>query len=188
MKNLVRHIQNYVHLTDSDIKRLYEETQVISIKKKEFLLQEGGICQSDYFVSQGCLRMYFIKENGTEQITQFAIENWWMSDYMSLMTQKASPFYLQTIENAKIIRLNASSAERLFEDVPVLERYFRLVRQHAYAASQFRIKFLYDYSREELYRHFSSHFPEFVQRVPQYMLASYLGFTPEYLSEIRKKT
>lgn len=188
MKNLIRHIQKYVHLTGSEVKRVIEETQVCSIKKKEFLLREGEICQSNYFVSQGCLRMYFIKENGTEQITQFAIENWWISDYMSLTTQGASPFYIQAIEATKIIRLNNSSSELLFEEIPQLERYFRLVMQHAYAASQFRIKFLYGYSREELYHHFLSNFPEFVQRVPQYMLASYLGFTPEYLSEIRKKS
>lgn len=187
MKNLVQHIQNYVHLTDSEVKRLYEEIRVISIKKKEFLLQERDICQSNYFVSRGCLRMYFIKENGTEQITQFAIENWWITDYMSLLTQKPASFYIQAIEDSEIMMFNASSFELLLEDVPQLERYFRLVTQRAYAASQFRIKFLYGLSREELYHHFSSHFPEFIQRVPQYMLASYLGFTPEYLSEIRKK-
>lgn len=107
---------------------------------------------------------------------------------MSLLKQQASPFYIQAIEDSNIIQINISSFEALCKDVPQLERYFRLVVQHANAATQFRIKFLYDYSREELYLHFSSQFPEFVQRVPQYMFASYLGFTPEYLSEIRKKT
>lgn len=188
MKNLIQHIENYVHLTASDIKRLNEAIRVIPLKKKGFLLQEGEICQSNYFVGQGCLRMYFIKENGTEQITQFAIENWWISDYMSLMTQKASSFCIQAIEDSEIMELSSSSCELLFEEVPQLERYFRLVTQRAYAASQFRIKYLYGFSREELYHHFSTHFPEFVQRIPQYMLASYLGFTPEYLSEIRKKS
>jgi CRP/FNR family transcriptional regulator, anaerobic regulatory protein len=188
MKNLIQHIQSYVHLTNSDLKRLHEEGRTFSVKKKDFLLREGDICQSNYFVSQGCLRLFFIKENGNEQITQFAIENWWISDYMSLLTQTPSTFYLQAIEDSEIVELNASSLELLFEDVPQLERYFRLVTQRAYAASQFRIKYLYGFSREELYYHFSSHFPQFVQRVPQYMLASYLGFTPEYLSEIRKKS
>ena len=187
MKNLIQHIQNYVQLTDLEIKSINEKTRLKFVKKKEFLLRGGEVCKYNYFVSKGCLRMYFIKENGTVQITQFAIENWWISDYMSLMKQQVSPFYIQAIEDTRIIQLSTSGAERLFNEVPQLERYFRLVMQHAYAASQFRIKFLYDYSREELYHHFSSHFPEFVQRVPQYMLASYLGFTPEYLSEIRKK-
>ncbi|WP_223815814.1 hypothetical protein [Adhaeribacter rhizoryzae] len=70
---------------------------------------------------------------------------------------------------------------------PKLERYFRMIYQRAYAASQMRIKYLYDLSREELFYHFLDHYPDFVQRIPQYLLASFLGFTPEYLSEIRSK-
>lgn len=131
--------------------------------------------------------MFYIKENGNEQIIQFAIENWWLSDYMSLSTGQSSPFYIQAVEESEIIRLDTHTEDHLFEELPQMDRYFRLVLQQAYAASQFRIKFLYGLSREDLYNHFSSHFPEFVQRVPQYMLASYLGFTPQYLSEIRRK-
>ena len=187
MKNLIQHIQNYVHLGDYDIKQLNDNLSVTSIKKKEFLLKQGKICQSNYFVSKGCLRLYYIKENGTEQITQFAIENWWISDYMSLLTQKPTEFYIQAIEDCEIVEFKTSSLDLLAQDLPQLEKYFRLITQRAYAASQLRIKYLYDLSREDLFCHFSTHFPEFLQRVPQYMLASYLGFTPEYLSEIRRK-
>ncbi len=187
MTNLTRHIQKYVNLTDPQIKRINELIQVNKVKKKEFLLMEGSTCQSDYFVSHGCLRMYFIKENGAEQITQFAIEDWWISDYMSLITQKASSFYIQAIEDSEIIELETEAMELLAEEIPQVEKYFRSVTQRAYAAAQFRIKLLYGLSREDLYQHFLSNFPGFVQRVPQYMLASYLGFTPEYLSELRKK-
>lgn len=187
MQNLLQHIHQYVKLTAHENQSLQEACKELQLKKKAFLLSEGEVCSSNYFVSQGCLRMYFIKENGTEQITQFAIENWWMSDYMSLSKNIASPFFIQAIEDCRIIQIPRTSLEPLLGEVPKLERYFRLVIQQAYAASQFRIKFLYEYSREEHYRHFSSQFPDFVQRVPQYMLASFLGFTPEYLSEIRKK-
>jgi CRP/FNR family transcriptional regulator, anaerobic regulatory protein len=187
MKNLIQHIRNYVPLSDSEAERIIEEVQLKTLKKKKLLIREGDVCKYNFFVSEGCLRMYFIKENGTEQITQFAIENWWISDYMSMMKQQPSTFYIQAIEDSRVIQLSTGGAERLFNELPQLERYFRLVMQHAYAASQFRIKFLYDLSREELYHHFSSQFPDFVQRVPQYMLASFLGFTPEYLSEIRKR-
>ncbi|MBB4118615.1 CRP-like cAMP-binding protein [Mesonia hippocampi] len=185
--NLIKHIQAYVSLTDTEITQLTAAIQVKTVKKKEYLVKTGNICKDYYFVSQGCLRMFFIKENGTEQITQFAIENWWMTDHMSLLKQQQSPFYIQAIENTNVIILHSSTAEKLFKKIPALEKYFRIILQHAYAASQFRIKYLYDYSREELYTHFAAHFPDFLQRVPQYMLASYLGFTPEYLSEIRKK-
>jgi hypothetical protein len=69
-----------------------------------------------------------------------------------------------------------------------MERYFRFVYQRAFGAMQMRIKYLYDFTKEEIFLHFIQHFPEFVQRIPQHLLASFLGFTPEYLSEIRKKT
>jgi hypothetical protein len=75
----------------------------------------------------------------------------------------------------------------LLKEIPELNAYFHLLFQKSYAASQIRLRLLYELSKEELYRHFSHQFPDFMQRVPQYLLASFLGFTPEYLSEIRKK-
>jgi hypothetical protein len=83
--------------------------------------------------------------------------------------------------------LSLQSQEHLFTLFPQIEKYFRLIYQRAYAASQLRMKYQYDLSREELYHHFNNQFPEFIQRIPQYLLASFLGFTPEYLSEIRRK-
>jgi len=110
-----------------------------------------------------------------------------MSDHMSLLMQKPSKFSIQAIEASEIIAVNALSEDKLFKALPQLERYFRIMAQRAYAASQQRMIFLNSLSREQMYHQFSTAFPEFVQRIPQYMLASYLGFTPEYLSEIRKK-
>jgi hypothetical protein len=83
--------------------------------------------------------------------------------------------------------IRQSAYDELLEAHPVMEKYFRCIYQKAYAAAQMRVKLLYEYSREELYRQFLKNYPTFLQRVPQYLIASYLGFTPEYLSEIRKK-
>jgi hypothetical protein len=102
--------------------------------------------------------------------------------------QQPSTFFIQAVENTIVWALSWQTQEQLFLKFPPLERYFRLVYQRAYAAEQWRIKFIYDFSKEEIYQHFSSKFPGFVQRIPQYLLASFLGFTPEYLSEIRKKS
>jgi hypothetical protein len=85
------------------------------------------------------------------------------------------------------LALDFPAQEELLQRFPQMERYFRLVHQRAHAAAQFRIRTLYGMSREELYHMFNNRYPEFVQRVPQYLLASFLGFTPEYLSEIRSK-
>lgn len=187
MNNLVQHIRNYVPVSDDEAMQLASVPDTVTLKKNERLLEAGQICRAVYFVSKGCLRMYFIKENGTEQITQFAIENWWMADYMSLTTRTPSSFFIEAVEDTVVLRLDRQKSDELVERIPQAERYFRLVLERAYAAAQFRIHYLYKYSREELYQHFKTNFPGFVQRVPQYMLASYLGFTPEYLSELRRK-
>lgn len=131
--------------------------------------------------------MYFINEKGIDQVTYFALENWWLSDYMSLLMHSPSQFYIQAVENSEIVFLEQHKQEELFRRLPQLERYFRIVMQRANAASQMRVKYFHDYSKEENYLAFTTQFPSFAQRIPQYMLASYLGITPEYLSELRKK-
>ncbi len=187
MIGLLSHIKKYIALDGKEIEQLTPYFKLTIHPKKDFLLEEGDICRHNFFVEKGCLRMYFINDKGTEQITQFAIENWWIADYMSFDRQTPSPFYIQAIENSEIISIDHLQQDELLKAIPKMERYFRLVLQRAYAAHQLRIKFLYDLSKEESYQHFISGFPGFAQRIPQYMLASYLGFTPEYLSEIRKK-
>jgi len=131
--------------------------------------------------------MFFVNEKGVEQTIQFALENWWISDYTSFSSQKPSGFYIQSVEKTELLVLDHAKQEAMLKAVPGMERYFRLVHQRAHAASQFRFRFFYEYSREKLYTEFIRQFPAFVQRIPQYLLASYLGFTPEYLSELRKK-
>lgn len=186
--NLEAHIGSFVKLTDLQRERLRASLKQVALRKKEFLFREGEVCRADYFVDKGCLRMFFIDDKGVERTTQFAVENWWMADYMSLDRQTASGFWLQAVEQSTVLVLERNAQERLLQEEPLLERYFRIIRQRAYAASQVRVKYMYDFSGEEMYRHFSRSYPGFIRRVPQYMVASFLGMTPEYLSELRKKT
>lgn len=183
----IQHITNYVSLTETDAAFVTQYSKLLSFKKKEYLLKEGQVCKSLYFIEKGCLRLYFVNNKGIEQTTQFAIENWWIADYMSYTNQSSSPFYIQAVESSVICSVEHADQEALIKMVPAMEKYFRLMLQKAFAASQLRIKYLYELSREEGYHHFINAYPDFVQRIPQYMLASYLGFTPEYLSELRKK-
>jgi CRP/FNR family transcriptional regulator len=186
-QNFIKHLQKYIHLNAHEIQVLKSAVPIMEVKKKDFLLREGELGKANYFVEKGLLRLFFINEKGSEQITQFALENWWMADHMSLMLQQPSHFYIQAVENTTVIAITHRQQEELFQQIPQLERYFRIMMQRAYAATQMRFKYFYDYSKEESYRTFVGLFPEFVQRIPQYMLASYLGLTPEYLSELRKK-
>ncbi|RYZ51928.1 MAG: Crp/Fnr family transcriptional regulator [Sphingobacteriales bacterium] len=182
---LQRHIQKLTKISDQEALAALSFFEPVELKKKQNLLIEGNVCRYNYFVDDGLLRMFFVKDNGVEQTIQFALESWWIADYTSFEGQKPSGFYIQAVENCRLLALSYEKQEIMFRQQPFMERYFRLVHQRAHAASQFRIKFLYDLSREDMYHAFARNFPEFVQRVPQYLLASFLGFTPEYLSEIR---
>ena len=184
---LKQHIEKYISISEKDNEGVLKFFDVIHVKKKENLLTEGKICRANYFVAKGCLRLFFIKENGVEQTTQFAIEHWWLADYTSFEKQQTSGFYLQAVEKSDVLAITYQHQEEMLQQFPQMERYFRLMHQRANAAAQFRIKGLYGQSREELYRQFNSRYPEFVQRIPQYLLASFLGFTPEYLSELRSR-
>ncbi len=185
--SLKQHIKKYISFNDEDFSNIFDFFQHIPLKKKENLLVEGKICHANYFVVQGCLRLFFINEKGVEQTIQFAIENWWLSDYTSFEKQQPATFYLQAVEKSNVLALTYNKQEEMLQQFPQMERYFRLMHQRANAAAQFRIKGLYNLSGEERYHQFYKRYPEFVQRVPQYLLASFLGFTPEYLSEIRSK-
>ncbi len=184
---LLQHISKFVTLKEEDQTPILTYFQAKKVAKKENLLEAGNLCKHHFFVVQGCLRMFFINEKGVEQTTYFAIENWWLTDYLAFQAQQSTSFYIQAVEESRVLALDFYGQEQLLAQYSQLERYFRLIYQRAYGAAQLRMKYLYEFSREEHYYHFQDHFPEFMQRIPQYLLASFLGFTPEYLSEIRKK-
>lgn len=181
------HLEKFIEINDRELSDILAFFQIINVRKKENLLVEGQICKSHYFVLNGCLRKFFINNKGVEQTTEFAIENWWITDNFAYERRLPSEFYIQAVENSEILTIDSYSQERLLVEFPKMERYFRFIYQRAYAASQMRIKYLYDFSKEEFYDHLCRMQPEFVQRIPQYLIASFLGFTPEYLSEIRNK-
>lgn len=181
------HLEKFIDITEKEFSEIIPFFQIENIKKKENLLVEGQICKANYFVLSGCLRKFFINQKGIEQTTEFAIENWWITDNIAFENRLPTTFYIQAVENSKILTIDNNSQEKLLIAHPKMERYFRFIYQRAYAASQMRIKYLYDFSKEDFYHHLNKNHPEFVQRIPQYLIASFLGFTPEYLSEIRSK-
>ena len=182
------HLRKFIPVDDDEFIQILRFFTPQTTRKKQNLLLEGQVCKSNYFVIKGILRKFFINDKGTEQTTEFAIENWWMTDTYSYLNQSKSEFYIQAVEAAQLLVIHQDQQEKLLQEHPIMEKYFRCVYQKAYAATQMRLKYLYDFSREELYYHFRKSQPDFLQRVPQYLIASYLGFTPEYLSEIRRKS
>ncbi|WP_223558482.1 Crp/Fnr family transcriptional regulator [Chryseobacterium lathyri] len=187
MDSFKAHLNKFIKVTDEEFASIFSFFKEVEVKKKQDLMLNGEICKSMYFVSVGCLRKFFINEKGAEQTTEFAIENWWITDTFAYERQIKSDFCIQAVERSAILMIDKQQQELLLKKHPVMERYFRMIYQRAYAASERRIRYLYEMSREELYVHFSTLYPWFIQRIPQYLIASFLNLTPEYLSEIRAK-
>lgn len=187
MDTFKAHLDKFISVSEEEYISIFSFFQVLEVKKKQDLMQNGEVCRYMYFVLQGCLRKFFVNQKGIEQTTEFAIEKWWITDTFAYERQVKSEFNIQAVEKSSILMIDQNTQERLLQKHPVMERYFRMIYQRAYAASERRIRYLYEMTREELYVHFITLHPGFVQRIPQYLVASFLGFTPEYLSEIRAK-
>lgn len=187
ISELTAHIEKFTPLPEAagDILPAYLERR--SYRRKDLLLRAGHICTANYFIIQGCCRSFQVTEKDTELTNHFAIENWWITDYFSLESGKPSEYNIQAIEDTECMVLYRDRQDELFEKLPQLERYFRIISQRAFAAALQRVTYIFGNTGEERYDHFRQLFPDFLQRVPQYMLASYLGFTPEFLSRIRAK-
>lgn len=181
------HIQKFVPVTEEEIQHIASFFQTIHFKKKQNLLEEGQLCRQHYFVEKGVVRMFYVNEKGVEHTTQFALEGWWITDLMAFQNRLPAGFSIQAVQAATVLAIGCDEQEILLAQYPAMEKYFRIIFQKAYAANQLRIKYIYNFTSEEMYDLFAEQNPAFVQRIPQYLLASYLGFTPEYLSELRRK-
>ncbi|WP_070138189.1 Crp/Fnr family transcriptional regulator [Crocinitomix algicola] len=187
MEELFHHIQRYISISREEFLEIEHYFDVIKLSKKDHLQQYKNSSEYLFFVVSGCLHMYFINEKGDNQTVQFAIENWWMNDPLSFYHSHKTEFYFQAIEGCTILGITKQNQEKLLAFNPKIERYFRTLYQIAYGAALYRIKYIYEASKAERYFHFVQYYPEFAQRIPQYLIASYLGLSPEYVSEIRSK-
>ncbi len=186
-QNLTEYIKRYVAISKKEVDIFQSYLKPKKLEKREFLLKAGQFCKSRYFITKGCVRLFYIDNKGNEQIIHFGIDNWWIADYESIINNKPSKLYIQAIENTEILELPQVSFDELCQNVAQTERLFRKIMEKTYIATQKRIEYIYSLKGEEQFRLFISANPEFAQRVPQYMIASYLGMSPEFVSKIRSK-
>ena len=155
-------------------------------KKGEFLLREGEISRYGAFVAKGILRSYVVDNKGKEHIMQFAPENWWISDKSGISTENSSAFFIDAIEDTDALLCDVKAHTTLMNDLPGYAASFQSGIQKRTVAKDNRIVATLTATAEERYNEFLKSYPTIAQRVPQHMLASYLGITPETLSRIRK--
>ena len=184
---LLDHIHKFVALRPALESQILDYFERLEPSKKEILLPANRVCDRLFFVESGCIHAFFLDQNGVEKSIQFALENWWISDYQAFYKQKPTDSSIQAVEESVVWSISKAKYDALLADHPVLESYFRQMYEIGDGAVINRIKYLFNYSKEEVFYNFSEQFPYFVQRVPQYVLATYLGLTPEYLSKLRAK-
>ena len=188
MLTLLRtHIEKRVQLKDEEFEVISKFFIPKKLRKKQFLLHEGEVCKNIGFVNSGCLREYTIDNKGSEHIIQFAIEDWWISDPNSFLSGLPSTYNIDALENSEVLLLEKSAREKLLDSCPKMERFFRILIEANFVATQRRITESLSTSAEERYLKFIKTYPKLIEQVSQNHIASYLGITPQSLSRIRKE-
>jgi CRP-like cAMP-binding protein len=186
-EKLRAYFEAHIKLSDEQFDKMKSAFIPRKMKKGEFLQREGEIARYGAFVTAGCLRSYVIDEKGREHIIQFAPENWWIGDMGSVMKNEPSRFFIEAIENSDVLLSDFVSQQRLMEQFPEYAAQYRQGIQRHTAAKDKRIIATLSATAEERYHDFLKAYPTIAQRVPQHMVASYLGLTPETISRIRKQ-
>jgi CRP-like cAMP-binding protein len=184
---LLRSINEKIHLTPAEETRLKEFFIPKKVRKKQYILNAGDVCQYITFVEKGLLRSFTVDDDGNEHVVQFAVEGWWISDMGSFLSGNEAQYNIEALEDSEILNLTKQAMDEMMDEIPALERYFRLLMQNNIVALQRRAIAYMSLSAEEKYLKLMDVFPDIINRAPQQYVASYLGITPETLSRIRKQ-
>ncbi|SHJ47605.1 Crp/Fnr family transcriptional regulator [Pseudozobellia thermophila] len=186
LRNFRTYLANQWGLPKEAIDQLCAQINTKQVDKEGFLLKSGEICPLTFFVEKGLLRMYALNEKGKEDILQFAPENWLVSDRGSVYFNEPSDYYIDAIENTTVVLLDQGFMERISDLGPSFRKLNeRLLHNHIRHLNK-RVKLLLGASAETRYLNFIKLHPDVLLRVPQWMVASYLGIAPESLSRVRR--
>lgn len=183
---IIKALTSYVSLTQEEVEIIISFYTYKKYPKKTIILHAGEVCKFEAFVIKGCLKTYFLDETGSEVVLTFASENWWVSDLSSFYEGKPSKMYIDTLEACELLLITLEDKEALLRQLPQLERAFRIMIQRHLSVYQERLFANIALSAKERYAIFLEKYPSIPQRVPQHLIASYLGISPESLSRIRR--
>lgn len=184
--HMISNIKRYVSLTQEEENAFRAIIRNKTIAKGEYIVRPGEVCTAQTYVTEGALRSYYRHENGSDHTIQFAVEDWFISDFNSYITQTPAQLYVEALEKSTLQQISYTDTEDLCQNHPVFERFFRQVAQKAFAFAQKRVLSAISKTAEERYAELETRYPNIINRVPQYTIASYLGISPEFLSKLKK--
>ena len=184
---ILEYISRYVELTVEEVNQLTTFFKIRKVKKRQFIVQPGFVCRHKSYVVKGAFRAYLVDNKGKEHTLAFAIEDWWISDYSSLIYQEPATLFVEALEDSILIQIDFKDEQTFLREIPKMEKLERIITQRFLAFQQKRLLSNFTKTAEERYDEFMSKYSAIANRVPQYALASYLGFSTEYLSKIRNR-
>ena len=182
---IIGHINETINITPEEAEYFLSLLKYKRVRRRQYILQAGDVCRYESYIIKGCMRSYFIDEDGVEHVIMFAVENSWIGDGMSFTNASPSGVNIDALEDCEIFQIDKPSLEELYEKVPCFERFFRIKFQHAFVAEQQRVICNFTKSAQDRYLTFLERFPGLEQRIPQHQIASFLGITPQFLSQVR---
>ncbi|WP_350285000.1 Crp/Fnr family transcriptional regulator [uncultured Croceitalea sp.] len=185
-KSLAYAIFREADLSEQEVNEVSNHLTKVNCKKGELVIQQGELVSCKYYIHSGCLRSFFIDEQGKEHTLQFAIKGWWISDYPGYFQSKPAIMNIECIQDSILIKMTKTSRDHLFSNFPKLESFFRLKFENTIASFQKRTIASLSYTAKEKYIQFVNTYAEIEQNVKNYHIASYLGITKESLSRIRR--
>ena len=184
---LTRSFMAKASFSEEDLQKCKNYFAAKKIRKRQYVLQEGDVCNRSIFIEKGSLYSYTIDDKGTQHVIQFAFEGWWIGDLYSFLTGEPSKMNIEALEDSEVLTIERQDHFKLLSEVPKYETYYRILFQDAYVALQRRVSSTIGLSAEEKYQRLINQYHAFINRVPLHLIASYLGVSPETLSRIRKQ-
>lgn len=181
------YIRSKSNVSEPELDLIVAAGQIKKLRKRQYLLQEGDVWKYNAFVIKGCLRTFSTDSKGNDHIITFAIENWWTGDRSSYDSGEPSIYNIEALEDSEVVVITKTVFEKLCKDIPALNDMVNALLHRSFVVAQGRIHNSISLSAEDKYNQFVEKYPEITARVPQGMIASYLGITAETLSRIRKQ-
>lgn len=178
-------MRKHIRLSAEEEAIVLSKLRPVKLKRREQLLKQGTVARDLAFVLEGCLRAYALDDNGFEHILQFAPASWWISDMSSVISRRDSLLDVDAIKPSEVLLLSREDQLSLFDEVPKLERYFRVLTENGLVSSRMRLIENLSLTARQRYQRFCQTYPNLINEIPQKYIASFIGVTPEFLSKIR---